>query len=189
MSSFSEVFVAGAEVVSQWTVPGVILVIVLAAWWRGVPMYESFITGAKEGFGVVVMIIPYLVAILFAIKVFLASGLFDDLKWLAEQLLTAVGLQRFAETFELLPLALTKPLSGGAARGVLVDLFDRFGPDSFLGNTGSLMMGSTETTFYVLSVYFGAVGVKRFRHTLPACLIADFAGLTAALILGWVFFA
>jgi len=189
MSTFSDAFVAAAEVVSQWTVPGVILLIVLTAWWRGVPMYESFITGAKEGFGVVIMIIPYLVAILFAIKVFLASGLFDDLKWLATKGLELVGLERFSETFELLPLVLTKPLSGGASRGVLVDLFDRFGPDSFIGNTGSIMMGSSETTFYILSVYFGAVGVKRFRHTLPACLISDAAGFAFALFLGLLFFA
>lgn len=189
MSGFSEAFVAGAEIVSQWTVPAVILTIVVAAKLRGVAMYESFIVGAKEGFGVVVMIIPYLVSILFAIKVFLASGLFTDLKWLFGRVLGAFGNERLIEAFELLPLALTKPLSGGASRGVLVDLFDRFGPDSFLGNTGSLMMGSTETTFYVLSVYFGAVGVKRFRHTLPACLLADFAGLAAALVLGWLLFA
>ncbi|QDT68631.1 Spore maturation protein B [Planctomycetes bacterium MalM25] len=188
MSGFPEAFVAGAEIVSQWTVPCVIFMIVLAAKLRGVAMYESFIVGAKEGFNVVIMIIPYLVAILFAIKVFLASGLFEDLKWLAGKVLGSVGLEGLTESFELLPLALTKPLSGGAARGVLVDLFDRFGPDSFLGNTGSLMMGSTETTFYVLSVYFGAVGIKRFRHTLPACLIADLAGLVAALLLGWLLF-
>ncbi len=187
--SFSESLVAFSEVVSQWTVPGVILLIVIAAKVRGVAMYESFVTGAKEGFGVVVMIIPYLVAILFAIKVFLASGLFDDLKWLAGKVLGSVGLESATEVFELLPLALSKPLSGGASRGVLVGVFDVHGPDSFLGNTASLMMGSTETTFYVLSVYFGAVGIKRFRHTLPACLIADLSGLTAALVMGWLLFA
>ena len=189
MNGFSEAFVVAAELVSQWTIPGVILLIVLAAWWRSVPMYESFITGAKEGFGVVVMIIPYLVAILFAIKLFLASGVFEDLKWVATKGLEALGLERFAQTFELLPLALTKPLSGGASRGVLVDLFDRFGADSFIGNTGSIMMGSSETTFYILSVYFGSIGVKKFRHTLPACLIADAAGFAAAITLGWMFFA
>lgn len=188
MNTYSDAFVAGSEVVSQWTVPGVILLIVLAAKVRGVPLYESFVTGAKEGFGVVVSIIPYLVAILFAIKVFLASGLFDDLKWLAGKALGSVGLDSVTEVFELLPLALSKPLSGGASRGVLLEVFDAHGPDSFLGNTASLMMGSTETTFYVLSVYFGAVGIKRFRHTLPACLIADCAGLAAALTIGWFLF-
>ncbi|MEN0111843.1 MAG: spore maturation protein [Planctomycetota bacterium] len=184
-----DAFIALSEIISQWTIPLVILGIVVTAWARGVAMYESFIVGAKEGFGVAIMIIPYLVAILFAIKVFLASGLFEDLRWLATRALSSVGLEGLAESFELLPLALTRPLSGGAARGVLVEVLDAQGPDSFLGNTASLMMGSTETTFYVLSVYFGAVGIKRFRHTLPACLIADLAGLIAALTLGWLLFA
>lgn len=189
-----ETFVSVSEVVSQWTIPAVILGILITAQVRGVAMYESFINGAKEGFGVAIMIIPYLVAILFAIKVFLASGLFDDLKYVATAGLKNVGLEEYADNFELLPLALTKPLSGGASRGVYAELIlpvedgGRFGPDSFIGNTASLMMGSTETTFYVLSVYFGAVGIKRFRHTLPACLLADFAGLLAALTLGWLLF-
>lgn len=189
-----ETFLSISEAFSQWTIPLVILGIALAAKVRGVPMYESFVTGAKEGFGVVVMIIPYLVAILFVIKVFLASGLFEDLRWVAAQGLGAVGLEQAAESLELLPIALTRPLSGGAAQGVFVDLIQpvddggRFGPDSYIGNTASLMMGSTETTFYVLSVYFGAVGIKKFRHTMPACLIADLAGMCAALFFGWLLF-
>lgn len=177
-----------ADSFSQWTVPGVILVIIVVAKLRNVPMYESFVVGAKEGFDVAISIIPYLVAILFTIKVFLASGLREDITWVATRGLEKIGLGGAAEVLELLPLALTKPLSGGASRGVLVEVFDTHGPDSFLGQTASLMMGSTETTFYVLSVYFGAVAVKKFRHTVPACLIADFAGLAAALCLGWFFF-
>ena len=83
---------------------------------------------------------------------------------------------------------MTRPLSGGAAQGVFVEVIDTNGPDTYLGNTASLMMGSTETTFYVLSVYFGAVGIKKVRHTLPACLLADMAGLCAALFFGWLLF-
>lgn len=181
-------FVALTQALSQWTIPLVILGILAAAQVRGVAMYESFITGAKEGFGVVIMIIPYLVAILFAIKVFLASGLFEDIRWLLTGLLSRVGLESAAQSLELLPLALTRPLSGGAAQGVFVEVIDTHGPDTFLGNTASLMMGSTETTFYVLSVYFGSVGVKKIRHTLPACLIADASGLCAALFFGWLLF-
>ncbi len=177
-----------ADSFSQWTVPGVMLVIILAAWWRSVPMYESFVVGAKEGFGVAVSIIPYLVAILFTIKIFLASGLFEDVRWVASRGLQQVGMEEAAEVLELLPLALTKPLSGGASRGVLVEVYDSHGTDSYLGFAASVMMGSTETTFYILSVYFGAVAVKRFRHTLPACLIADAAGLMAALFFGWLLF-
>lgn len=177
-----------ADTFSQWTVPAVILLIVLAGWWRKVPLYESFIVGAKEGFGVAISIIPYLVAILVAIKVFLASGMREDLTFLATKGLELVGLERFATTLELVPLAITKPLSGGASRGVLVEIFDTHGPDSFLGETASLMMGSTETTFYVLAVYYGAVGIRRFRHTVPACLIADTAGIIASLIVGYLLF-
>lgn len=178
-----------AETFSQWTIPAVILIIILWAAYKRVPMYESFVTGAKEGFGVAVMIIPYLVAIVFVIKVFLASGIFADMKWVTEQGLAQVGMEEAAESLELMPLALTRPLSGSGARGVLVEIYDRHGVDSFLGFTASLMMGSTETTFYVLSVYFGAIQIKRFRHTLPACLIADVCGLAAALLIGCLMFA
>lgn len=172
------------ETVSQWTIPLTILIVILWAKVRGVAMYESFIVGAKEGFGVAVMIMPYLVAILFVIKVFLASGIFDDAKFLIASGLKTVGAEGAADTLDLMPLALTKPLSGGASRGVLVEVFEQHGPDSRLGQTASLMMGSTETTFYVIAVYLGAVQIRRSRHTLPACLIADTVGLVVALILG-----
>jgi spore maturation protein B len=173
---------------SQWMIPLVILLIITWAAVKRVPMYESFVTGAKEGFDVAVMIIPYLVAILLVIKVFIASGLFGDMKLAGVWMMTQMGMEEYAESLDLLPLALTRPLSGGGARGVLVDLFDTHGPDSFLGLTGSLLMGSTETTFYVLSVYFGAVQIKKIRHTLPACLIADCAGIIAAVVLGYILF-
>lgn len=178
-----------AETISQWTIPATILIVIVWAKARGVPMYESFITGAKEGFGVAVMIMPYLVAILFAIKVFLASGLFEDVK---NELVKRVGggaESQVADTLDLMPLALTKPLSGGASRGVLVEILDSHGADSRVGNTASLMMGSTETTFYVLAVYFGAVNIRRFRHTVPACLIADAVGIVTAIILGFILFS
>lgn len=175
-------------VFSEWAIPLVVLMILVAGWMRNVPMYESFVTGAKEGFGIAVMIIPYLVAMLFVIKVLVASGLFRDVTMVLGELLTYLGFGRFRETLELLPLALTRPLTGGGARGVLVELFDTHGPDGFLGKTASIMMGSTETTFYILTVYYGSVGIKRIRHTLPACLIADLAGIVAAVALGlWLY--
>ena len=177
-----------SETLSQWTIPLVILIVIVWAKARGIAMYESFVVGAKEGFGVAVMIMPYLVAILFAIKVFLASGLFDDAKHQIAGGLDGVGMSGAADTLDLMPLALTKPLSGGASRGVLVELFDSHGPDSRIGMTASLMMGSTETTFYVLAVYFGAVQIKRFRHTVPACLIADAIGILTAVALGFFLF-
>ncbi|MAT71591.1 MAG: spore maturation protein [Planctomycetaceae bacterium] len=184
MSGFQEF----AGFVSQWTLPATILLIVVWGAWRRVPMYESFITGAKEGFSVAVMIIPYLVAILFAIKIFVAGGIFEDMKLLAEAVLRQFDMERFAQTFDLLPLAFTRPLSGSGARGVMLEIFDQHGPDSFLGQTASLMMGSTETTFYVLTVYFGSVNISKIRHTLSACLIADVAGVIASLFLGYALY-
>ncbi len=177
------------DTVSQWTIPGMMLLIVLWAAYNKVPMYESFVTGAKEGFSVAVMIIPYLVAILFVIKVFLASGAFEDMKLLFIWVMEQFGLGEYTETLDLMPLAFTRPLTGSGARGVLVEMFDSHGPDSFLGNTATLMMGSTETTFYVITVYFGAIQVKKIRHTLPACLIADAAGVATAILLGYWLYA
>ena len=175
--------------VSQWAVPAIILLIIVAAARRKVPMYESFVTGAKEGFDVAIMIIPYLVAILFVIKVFTASGIFDDMKLAAGWVMAQIGLGAYVESLDLLPLALTRPLSGSGARGVMLEIFEVHGPDSFLGNTATLIQGSTETTFYVLTVYFGAINIKKIRHTLPACLIADAAGVTAAIVLGYLLYA
>ncbi len=173
------------ESISQWTIPWVIMLIIVWAAYKRVPMYESFVTGAKEGFTVAVTIIPYLVAILFVIKVFTASGAFEDIKLMVGWVMEQIGLGSYRESLDLLPLALTRPLTGSGARGVLLEVFDKHGPDSFLGNTATLMMGSTETTFYIITVYFGAIQVKKIRHTLPACLIADAAGMVTAVILGY----
>ncbi|QDU57585.1 spore maturation protein [Aeoliella mucimassa] len=172
------------EVVNQWAIPFLILGILLAAARRGVPMYESFVTGAKEGFNVAVTIIPYLVAMLFVIGLLVSSGFFEDVKNILAYGLTAVGFGSLAESLELLPLAFTRPLSGTGARSVLIEIFEEHGPDGFLGKTASIMQGSTETTFYILTVYYGSVGIKKIRHTLPACLIADVAAMIAALALG-----
>src|SRR3954452_17079006 len=176
------------ELISQWAIPALILTIVLAAARKRVPMYESFVTGAKEGFNVAVMIIPYLVAILFAIKVFVVSGIFDDIKYGLVAVMNITGLRAYTESLDLLPLAMTKPLTGGGSRGIMLEIFDLYGPDSFLGKTASIMQGSSETTFYILAVYFGAVHVKNVRHTLAACLCADVAGMSTAVVLGYLFY-
>ncbi len=181
MASFLPVL----EAVSQWMIPATILLIIISAACKRVPMYESFVTGAKEGFGIAVMIIPYLVAMLFVIKVFDASGLFADIKYGLSLAMQAVGLGAYTESLDLLPLALTKPLTGSGARAVMLDVFDKHGTDSFLGMTASIMMGSTETTFYVLTVYYGAVQIKKFRHTLATCLWTDLAAVTAAIVMGY----
>ena len=176
------------DTVSQWTIPGTILLIILWGAAKRVPMYESFVTGAKEGFTVAVTIIPYLVAILFIIKVFTASGAFEDIKVIGTSIFAFFGLGQYSESLELLPLAMTRPLTGGGARGVLLEIFDTHGPDSFLGKTATLMMGSTETTFYIMTVYYGSIQVKKIRHTLPACLIADSVGIVTAVALGYLLY-
>ncbi|MCA9230597.1 MAG: spore maturation protein [Planctomycetales bacterium] len=180
-----EAFLQVVSVFSQWAIPLVILIIIVGGAVKRVPMYESFVTGAKEGFSVAVMIIPYLVAILFIIKIFVASGAFEDIKLVVGWMMEQIGLGQYRESLDLIPLALTKPLTGSGARGVMLEIFDVHGPDSFLGKTASIMMGSTETTFYILTVYYGSIQVKKLRHTLPACLIADCAGIAAAVVLGY----
>jgi spore maturation protein B len=177
-----------ADLVSEWAIPAIILIIIVVAWFRRVPMYESFVTGAKEGFGIAVMIIPYLVAILMVIAVFRASGALEDIKSVLAVGLGWMGLGEHVQKLELIPLALIRPLSGSGARGVMLDLFEHHGPDSFIGYAASVMQGSTETTFYILTVYYGSVGIKRIRHTLPACLLADLAGLVAAVVFATLFY-
>lgn len=181
-------FLQSLDVVSQWMIPAMILLIIVWAAIKGVPMYESFVTGAKEGFGIAVMIIPYLVAMLFVIKVFLASGIFDDIKYGVGMALQWLGWGGHTDTLDLLPLAFTRPLTGSGSRAMLIEIFKIHGPDSFIGNTASILMGSSETTFYILTIYYGSVQIKKIRHTLAACLIADLAGVVIALCLGyWLF--
>jgi spore maturation protein B len=182
-------FVSIMDVVSQWAIPLAMLLIITWGAYKRVPMYESFVTGAKEGFGIAVMIIPYLVAMLFVIKIFVASGIFDDMKYGLSLAMQAIGLGGYTESLDLMPLAFTKPLTGSGARAVMLEIFDQHGPDSFLGMTASIMMGSTETTFYILTVYYGAVQIKKFRHSLAACLWADAAGITASIIVGYLLYS
>ncbi len=161
----------------SWAIPMAIVIIVTAGMIKKVKVYEVFVEGAKEGFDVGIRIIPYLVAILVAIGMFRASGALDLIVNIIQP---ALSLIKFPA--EALPMALIRPLSGSGALGVMTDLITTHGPESFIGRLASVMMGSTETTFYVLAVYLGSIGVRRSRHTLAACLIADFAGLSAAFI-------
>jgi spore maturation protein B len=142
---------------------------------KKVKVYESFVEGAKDGFTIAVRIIPYLVAILVAIGMFRASGALDILLTILSPFLNAVGFPP-----ENLPLALMRPLSGSGSLGLLTDLIDQHGPNSLISKIGATMFGSTETTFYVLAVYFGSVGIRRSRHALAAGLIADFVGIISA---------
>src|SRR5687767_14842929 len=137
---------------------------------RGVPVYESFVEGARDGFQVAVRIIPYLVAILFAIAMFRASGAMDFLVGLLNPALRLVGFPA-----EVLPMALIRPLTGSGSAALVADMINQYGEDSILVKMAAVMFGSSETTFYVIAVYFGAVSIKRTRHALPAGLTADLA--------------
>ncbi|HEX6850635.1 MAG TPA: nucleoside recognition domain-containing protein [Candidatus Polarisedimenticolaceae bacterium] len=162
-------------IASYWVLPALVAGLVLFGWARGVKVYASLVEGAKEGFQVALRIIPYLVAILVAVAMFRASGGL-------EMLVGAIGpwTAKLGLPAEALPMAILRPLSGSGAYGVMAEAMTAHGPDSLIGYMVSVMQGSTETTFYVLAVYFGAVSVRRTRHTVPACLLADLAGLSAA---------
>lgn len=156
-------------------VPFLFVAIPLFAVARKVKLYEEFIEGAKGGFDVALRIIPYLVAILVAVGMFRASGALDLLASVLRPLTEAVGMPP-----EVLPAALMRPLSGSGSLGIVTELIKVHGPDSFIGRLASTLYGASETTFYVLAVYFGAVGIRRTRHAVIAGLLADLAGLLAA---------
>ncbi|WP_251620733.1 nucleoside recognition domain-containing protein [Odoribacter lunatus] len=164
----------------------IILFIAMAALKR-INVYNAFIDGAKEGFSVAVRIIPYLVAILVAVGVFRASGGMDVLISGIEHFVAFLGFD--AEFVKALPTALMKPLSGSGARGMMIDTMTTYGADSFVGRLASTFQGATDTTFYIIAVYFGAVGIKNTRYAVPCGLIADFVGIVAAIVIAYLFFA
>jgi spore maturation protein SpmB len=165
---------------------GLILLFLLVGWWRKVAVYESFIEGAQEGFNVARDLLPYLVAMLCAVGVLRASGALDlglqGIRWLVE------GAGWDTRFIEALPTALIKPFSGSGARAMLIETMQTFGVDSFPALLAATVQGSTETTFYVLAVYFGAVGIQRVRHAVGCALFADLAGILAAITVCYWFF-
>ena len=164
----------------------IIIFFLVSAHRKGVNIYETFIEGAKQGFDVAIMIIPYLLAMLVAIGVFRASGALDGFVWLLREGVALFGLDtRFAEA---LPTAIMKPLSGSGARAMMLETMHSQGVDSFAAHVASIIQGSTETTFYVLAVYFGSVGIRHTRHAVACGLTADLAGIIAAIICGYWFF-
>jgi spore maturation protein SpmA len=165
---------------------GVIAAFISLAMLRRVNVYEAFIDGAKEGFPVVIKIIPYLVAILVAIGVFRASGAMDYLVLGLERALAAVGIN--TDFIEAMPTALMKPLSGSGSRGMMVDAMQTHGADSFVGRLASTFQGATDTTFYIIALYFGSVGVKRTRYAVTCGLIADFTAVIAGILIAYLFF-
>lgn len=165
---------------------GLILVFLVAGWWRRVPVYESFVDGAKQGFDVARDLLPYLVAMLCAIGVLRASGALD---FALEAVRAVVEWSGWDTRFvDALPTALIKPFSGSGARAMLIETMQAHGVDSFPALVAATIQGSTETTFYVLAVYFGAVGIRRARHAVGCALLADLAGVIAAIVVCYAFF-
>ncbi|WP_339463703.1 nucleoside recognition domain-containing protein [Pseudomonas sp. EA_105y_Pfl2_R69] len=182
----STALAALSSLLGNLTLFGLILLFLLVGAWRRVPVYESFIEGAKEGFEVAKNLLPYLVAMLCAIGVLRASGALDFGLDGVRSLTQWLGWDtRFIDA---LPTALMKPFSGSAARAMLIETMQTFGVDSFPALLAATVQGSTETTFYVLAVYFGAVGIQRARHAVGCALLADFAGILAAIGVCYWFF-
>ncbi|HCF71509.1 MAG TPA: spore maturation protein [Syntrophomonas sp.] len=162
-------------VVSKWAIPFLLLAIPLYGFFKKVPVYETFVEGAEEGFYTVVKIIPFLVGMMMAISVFRASGAMEYLSRAIMPLAAALGAPP-----EVLPLALMRPLSGSGVLGMATELMRVYGPDSFIGRVASVMQGTTDTTFFVLTVYFGSVGIKKYRYSIVTGLTADLTGFIAA---------
>ncbi len=156
---------------------------ILLAWYKRVSVFDGFVAGAKEGIATAFGILPSLVGLLVAVGMFRASGAMDLLLTFLAPVGSALGIPA-----EVMPLAMLRPVSGSGSLALVAELFDRYGPDSFIGRAASVLMGSTETTFYTLAVYFGSVGIRRTRHTLPAALIADGCAAILAVAAVRVFF-
>lgn len=180
--NWSEAFsTASMQNVTNLLIPVVVLSLLGFGYFRGVKVYETVTDGAKEGFQTAVRIIPFMVAIIVAIGMVKSSGLLESIKLLLQPVTDAIGLP-----VEALSLAIMRPLSGGGSYGMLSEIIHN-NPNGFLADLVSTMQGSTETTFYVLAVYFGAIGIKKSRHAIPAALTADFAGLIAAFLIVKIF--
>jgi len=171
------------ELLQTWSFPLLIAALLLIGIAGRINVYESMIEGAKEGLEVAVRIVPYLVAIIAAVAMFRASGLLDLMIWAASPVTSAVGVPA-----EVLPMAILRPLSGSGSFAVMSETLTAYGPDSFIGYLASTLQGSTETTFYVLAVYFGAARITQGRHTLAACLTGDLAGFVGAVAACHLFF-
>lgn len=168
-------FQSAMNIISLWALPAILLLILTMGLFKKVPLYETFTDGAKDGFKVAVNIIPYLVAIIVTISMFRASGIID---------MMASGLQPLLAYFNVpadtIPIMFVRSLSGSAALGVFSDIANNLGPDDYATKLSAVMVGSSETTFYVLAVYFGAVGISKLRYALLVGLLADFIGIVAA---------
>lgn len=163
--------------ISLWLIPCMISFILLYGTVKKVPTYETFVEGGKEGLGIAVSILPFMVGMLVSISIFRASGALDALVGVMKPFLDKIGVPA-----EIVPLALIRPISGSAGLSITTDLIATYGPDSFLGRLAAVMQGSTDTTFYVLTVYFGAVGIRKMGDALKVGLFADLIGIVCSII-------
>ncbi|MDD4146548.1 MAG: spore maturation protein [Clostridia bacterium] len=161
---------------SRWAIPGIIFFILLYASLRGVKVYECFVKGAEEGFGLAVKIIPFLIAMMMAVSIFRHAGVISLLEKYCGCFFNLLHIPP-----DILPLAIMRPLSGGAALGITTELINTHGPDSYLGRLASTMQGSTDTTFFILAVYFGSVGIRKYRYSLGVGLWADVISFLASI--------
>jgi len=174
---------AGLSALSAWFISLLLLTILLTAWWKRIPVYEVFTEGAKGGFQIAVDLIPHLVGMMVAVTVFRESGAME----LLVRLIAPLG-QFFGIPAEVLPLALIRSISGSGSLAITTDIIETYGPDSFLGRLASTMFGSSDTTLYVLAVYFGAVGIRKSRYALKVGLLADLvAVLSSVLVVRLIF--
>ncbi len=167
----------------NYLIPIVVLLIVIYSWRKKVNIYDSFVKGAKEGLELSISVFPYLVAMLFATDILLKSNVLNNVFSLAKPLFDVLKIP-----VEILPMAIIRPISGNASFAVMIDLIKKFGVDSFLGRLAATLQGSTDTTIYVLSLYFGSVGIKRIGHAMWAGLLTDLSALIVSLILVSVVF-
>ncbi len=172
--------------IANFLLLGIILAFIISGAIKKVNVYESFIEGAKEGFKVAIGIVPYLIAILVAVGMFRASGAMDWIILGVEKFVSFLGLN--TDFVGALPTAIMKPLSGSGARGMMIDAMTTYGADSFVGRLVCILQGSTDTTFYILAVYFGSVGIVKTRYALSCGLIADAVGIISAIVIGYFFF-
>ncbi|WP_416826775.1 spore maturation protein [Ectobacillus polymachus] len=163
--------------ISLWLIPCIIGFILLYGTWKKVPTYESFVEGGKEGLSIAVSILPFMVGMLVSISIFRASGALDAFVSFLKPILDRIGVPA-----EIVPLALIRPISGSAGLSITTDLIATYGPDSFIGRLASTMQGSTDTTFYVLTVYFGAVGIRKMGDALKVGLFADLIGIICSIV-------
>ncbi|MFP7493754.1 spore maturation protein [Terribacillus saccharophilus] len=168
---------------SIWIIPCLILVVLAIATAKRLPTYELFVDGGKEGIGLAISILPFLLGMLVSISILRASGALDALIGLITPFLTLIGMPA-----DIVPLALVRPISGTAALGMTTELIATHGPDSFIGRLASVLQGSTDTTFYVLTVYFGAVGIRKMGDALKVGLMADVIGIMASIIVVTIIF-